>query len=363
MLLNSIELENILSFKHVKLELRPLNVLIGANASGKSNFIRALGLLRSLPRDMQAEISNGGGPAAWINRQTGGPAGVKLCDHRKIPVYSILFNEVGQSYEILEENSPAFNRTQTQVQLASKAFVGSPGSPQRSILSEIRHPGEPLIAELAKAFESIRLYREFQTGPRTTTRLGIMASADSEHLSEEGNNLALVLSELQLHGQRDQFNRWLSRFFEGFDEVLIRTRGGIAQVYIRESGVSDAFSAVSLSDGTLRLLCLLAVLLDPAPPGLVCIEEPEIGMHPDAIRMVAELLVEASSRMQLVVTTHSPALIDALTSEPESVIVCERDVDAFTEFRRLDASSLDEWLEEYSLGQLWQKGEIGGNRW
>jgi predicted ATPase len=79
--------------------------------------------------------------------------------------------------------------------------------------------------------------------------------------------------------------------------------------------------------------------------------------------MVAELLMEASSRMQLVVTTHSPALIDALTSEPESVVVCERDLDGFTEFRRLSKKDMDVWLDEYSLGDLWQKGEIGGNRW
>jgi len=86
-------------------------------------------------------------------------------------------------------------------------------------------------------------------------------------------------------------------------------------------------------------------------------------MHPDAIRMIADLLVEASSRTQLIVTTHSPALVDALSDQPESVVVCERDFDGFTEFRRLQSADLDAWLERYSLGELWQKGEIGGNRW
>lgn len=79
--------------------------------------------------------------------------------------------------------------------------------------------------------------------------------------------------------------------------------------------------------------------------------------------MVAELLVEASTRTQLIVTTHSPALVDALSSQPESVVVCERDFDGFTQLKRLKSADLDEWLERYSLGQLWQKGEIGGNRW
>jgi predicted ATPase len=86
-------------------------------------------------------------------------------------------------------------------------------------------------------------------------------------------------------------------------------------------------------------------------------------MHPDAMRLIASLLGEASARTQLVVTTHSPALVDALTDQPESVVICERDLDEATQFRRLKSSDLDEWLKRYSLGQLWQKGEIGGNRW
>ena len=120
--------------------------------------------------------------------------------------------------------------------------------------------------------------------------------------------------------------------------------------------------ATRLSDGTLRYLCLLAILLHPDPPPLIAIEEPELGLHPDIIPQLAKLLVAASERTQLVVTTHSDVLVDALTSQPESVIVCEK-VDGESQFRRLDADQLKEWLEKYTLGQLWSMGEIGGNRW
>jgi predicted ATPase len=85
--------------------------------------------------------------------------------------------------------------------------------------------------------------------------------------------------------------------------------------------------------------------------------------HPDAIQLVAEVLVEASQSTQLIVTTHSDALIDALTDKPESVLVCERDFENSTQFKRLTKDKLQEWLEHYTLGQLWRKGEIGGNRW
>ena len=111
-----------------------------------------------------------------------------------------------------------------------------------------------------------------------------------------------------------------------------------------------------------RYLCLLAILLHPDPPPLIAIEEPELGLHPDIIPQVAKLLVAASERTQLVVTTHSDVLVDALTRQPDSVIVCEK-VDGESQFRRLDADQLKDWLEKYTLGQLWSMGEIGGNRW
>ena len=242
-----------------------------------------------------------------------------------------------------------------------KTFTGLPLT--SSVLAELRHPSEVHIRELGESFESIRIYSEFHTGPGSQARFGISSAAFGGYLSEDGANLALVLSELDRHNQLHRVNEHLSQLFDRFERVSIHPRDGITQVYVHEKGMSTPISAAGLSDGTLRLLCLLAVLLDPTAPPLVCIEEPEIGLHPDAIRMIGELLVEASERMQLIVTTHSPALVDALTAKPESAIVCERDFDGFTQLRRLQKADLDEWLERYSLGELWRKGEIGGNRW
>ena len=121
-------------------------------------------------------------------------------------------------------------------------------------------------------------------------------------------------------------------------------------------------SATRLSDGTLKFLCLMAVLLDPNPGPLICIEEPETGLHPDALALVGNALREASTRTQLIVTTHSDALVDRFTDEPENVVICERDFDEGTTFRRLSREELKEWLDEYTLGELWRRGEIGGTK-
>ena len=120
--------------------------------------------------------------------------------------------------------------------------------------------------------------------------------------------------------------------------------------------------ATRLSDGTLRYLCLLAILCHPNPPPLICIEEPELGLHPDVLPTLADLLKDASDRTQLIVTTHSDVLVDALTDQPEAVIVAERGPQGTT-LTRLDADKLKPWLEKYRLGQLWTRGEIGGTRW
>ena len=138
-------------------------------------------------------------------------------------------------------------------------------------------------------------------------------------------------------------------------------KGRLVDVRLVERG-GVSISAVRLSDGTLRWLALLTILLHDAPPPLVCIEEPELGLHPDIIPPLAQLLREASQRMQLIVTTHSDALVSELTDIPETVIVCEKE-NGSTALKRLERKRLAAWLKTYSLGHLWRKGEIGGNRW
>lgn len=95
---------------------------------------------------------------------------------------------------------------------------------------------------------------------------------------------------------------------------------------------------------------------------MICLEEPELGLHPDILPTVGELLMNASTRSQLIVTTHSDVLVDKLTDRPDSVLVCEKR-DGQTHVTRPDQGQLAEWLQDYSLGELWSRGHLGGNRW
>jgi predicted ATPase len=106
----------------------------------------------------------------------------------------------------------------------------------------------------------------------------------------------------------------------------------------------------------------LTILCHPSPPPLICIEEPELGLHPDVLPTLADLMKEASQRTQLIVTTHSDILVDAMTDCPEAVWVCEKD-ESGTQMRHLTREQLEPWLEKYRLGELWTRGEIGGTRW
>ena len=157
-----------------------------------------------------------------------------------------------------------------------------------------------------------------------------------------------------------RLNELLKRFFPRFERVTTRVSGGTVQFYLHEPGFDSPIPPTRLSDGTIRFVALLATLLSPSPPPLVCIEEPELGLHPDAVALIADLLVEASARMQLIVTTHSDALVSALSNQPDAVVACERP-GAGTTLRRLDHKKLANWLGDYQLGDLWRIGELGAN--
>jgi predicted ATPase len=385
MLLRSITLKNLLSFKDSTLELRPLNVLIGANGSGKSNLIDAISLLQGAPRNLASAMERGDGVQGWINKGFLKLSSTIACelqdDDSGLPFrYTLQFGERGHALVIFNESlvltsggseSLVFDRVEHTFALgkACKPSLFPDEGEQVKLHDSLLSGGGFLdlafrpARAIAKWFSAIRIYRELNTSLPSRIRRGSTTDAINDFLVEDGSNLALVLSRLNLEAGLDEINRRLHRFSELAHELVIGVHGGVAQVYVREQGVSEPIPATRLSDGTLKFLCLLTILLHPEPPGLICIEEPEVGLHPDAIQILGEVLVEASERTQLIVTTHSEALVDALSPAPESVVICDRDFDGSTQFQRLSREKLDAWLEHYTLGDLWKKGEIGGNRW
>ena len=388
MLIQSIRLTDVLSFGPIsqELKLEPLNVLIGPNGSGKSNLIEAIGLLKAAPRDLHAPIRDGGGVGDWIWRggTTGGIAEVEVVlpyGSNRLLRYTLAFREENQRFRVnaeklrlgfLDSNAsdPYVTTHGTRARVvfmdlesdnnALRWWVEDIRSDQ-SIFSQVRGPNFPQLTYTAEQFERIRLFREWSFGRRTPARVPQKADFPNDFLAEDGTNLGLVLNRLRRDPKsKTRLLKALRGLYDGIDEYDVIIEGGTVQVFLQEGNIT--IPATRLSDGTLRYLGLLAILCHPTPPPLVCIEEPELGLHPDIIPGLAELLREASQRCQLIVTTHSDTLVDALTDTPECVVVCEKE-NGQTTMKRLDKQELAGWLERYSLGDYWMRGGLGGTRW
>ncbi len=217
----------------------------------------------------------------------------------------------------------------------------------------------PEVTWLGQQFARIQSFREWSFGRYFPLRQPQPADLPSDVLLPDSRNLGLLLNELEHTDAAAEFNSLLARFLPRFQRFSTRIQGGTVQFYLHETGLKTPVPATRLSDGTIRFMAILAVLLSPMPPPLVCIEEPELGLHPDAVTLLADVVVEASKRMQLIITTHSDALISALTDEAGSVLVCDHR--GGTVLERVDPADLEQWLGEYRLGEIWRIGQLGGN--
>ena len=382
MLLHALQLRNILSFADMPepVPLRPLNVIIGPNGSGKSNFLEAIDLLRCVPDQLVKPIREGGGVADWLWKGGSDTPHATLDAVFSNPLgkqnlrYQLSFTAVKQRFEIVgervEDDSPSGNfyyrfqdgRPVLNVTGGERSLLHENIDLERSILAQRRDPSQyPELTHLAEQMGRIQLYREWTFGRNAAPRLPQKADLPNSMLEPDGRNLGLVLNRLRrTPSVKQRLLKALQALYADIDDYDVTVEGGTVQVFFQEGRMN--IPATRLSDGTLRYLCLLAILCDPAPPSLICIEEPELGLHPDVLPTLAELLKEASERCQLIVTTHSDVLVDAMTDQPESVVVAEK-MGQGTTLERLDAMQLRPWLEKYRLGQLWTRGEIGGNRW
>lgn len=386
-ILKEIKLTNLLSFgpDTPALPLENLNILIGPNGSGKSNLLEALSLLRAAPGDMRAVVRRGGGVQEWIWK--GAPkeaamiqAVVNYGGSAPALRHIVSFHEKNQGFLLSaeriekEQKSERLGRawfyydneegnTSLQAMVARKSTLRSPAvDNDRSILAQIRDPDTyPELTHLSDAYEKFRFYREWNFGRNNVCREPQRTDMRSDRLEEDFSNLGLFLNYLRRSPKtKNEILSCLKDLYDGLTDYDMSVIGGTIQVFFTEGDYN--IPASRLSDGTLRYLCLLAILCDPTPPPLICIEEPELGLHPDILPKIADLLVQASTRTQLIVTTHSDILVDSMSERPESVVVCEKH-NGRTQMRRLQAAELKVWLEEFRLGQLWTNGQIGGTRW
>lgn len=392
MFIQSLRIDSLLSFAPgtPPIGLQPLNVVIGPNGSGKSNLIEAIELLHATPSAFASAIRDGGGVREWIWKGEGAglPASLDAQLQRgpgKGPLrYHLQFAPAGSRVEIVDEaieeaerskptakdvyfyyrfqgGHPVLNvheaggdkRTQRKLKRESLAA-------DESVLSQRKDPDlYPELSWVSTEFSRLQTFREWSFGRYSALRQPQPADLPTDFLLPDARNLGLILNQLEHGGSGPELNELLRRFLPRFHRVSTLVQAGTVQFFLHESELKGPVPATRLSDGTMRFLALIALLLSPSPPPLVCIEEPELGLHPDAVALVADLLVAASARMQLIVTTHSDTLVSALTEQLESVLVCE--YLGGTHLRRLSTDELSHWLDRYRLGDLWRMGELGGN--
>lgn len=398
--LQSIKARNVLSFgtRGIDLALRDLNVIIGANSSGKSNLISLLSLLQAAPTDITRPVSAGGGVLEWLWKGgSGSPTAeleVRIDAGRDTPwCYAMSFREESQRFALIDERiedagrgphppyyyryqggDPSFSVVMTEEDAGNglRALGAAPSRrmrreqihPNQSVLSQRRGPDQyPEITQLSEAFEGIGVYQDWDFGRGSPVRRPQSPDLPRDSLLEDASNLALVFEEIIFSGRANELRDYLQLAGDNFQSVRTRALGGSVQLFLEESGLASPTPATRLSQGALQLLCLLAVLLNPHPPEVICLEEPEKGLHPDILPKLAEMLAAASKRCQLIVTTHSEILVDCFTETPESVIVCGKE-DGESVLQRLSAEELSGWLDDYrSLSKLWSKGVLGGNRY
>lgn len=374
MFVHSIKLRNLLSFgpEGQELELKPLNVLIGPNGAGKSNLVEAVGLLKAVPGKLVEPIFEGGGMGEWVWR--GQPKAtsaevetVVAGPNGKTLRYRLVLAGDPGSFRIAEERledeasegSPVYLQADGTTAYVGPMQVGH--HDQQSVLATVKHPDHPELEHMSNQLVRIALFREWSFGRNHPVRMPQKPDLPNDFLMEDAQNLGLVLNQLMReYDAHSQLVKALRSFYEGVRDYHVDIQYGTVQTFLHEGKLP--IPATRLSDGTLRYLCLLTILCHPTPPPLICLEEPELGLHPDILPDLVGLMREASERCQLIVTTHSDVIVDALTDTPESVVVCEKH-DGSTTMKRLDAGDLAHWLKDYRLGELWSSGELGGNRW
>ncbi len=360
--LDSITIKGFKSIASIEgLELRPINVLIGANGSGKSNFIEVFSFLHAI-RDgrLQDYVARAGGAERLLH--FGSKVTQELALH-------VSFEGGKNQYRIglvptaTDQLAPRGEEVgfwaKPQFPRPFWESLGSLGSEAGISRTDLRGTGRYVRSNL----DRWRLYHFHDTSAsspmKKTTELN-----DNRYLRPDGSNLAAFLYYLRTKHEisYDLIRRTVQRVAPFFDDFLLEPQKlNPTKILLewRHKGSDAYFDASSFSDGTLRFIALTTLLLQPRDyrPSVILVDEPELGLHPSAIAMLASLMKQAAHETQVIVSTQSALLLDHF--KPEDVLVADR-VEGGTQLRRLDPAELSNWLDRYSLGQLWEKNELGG---
>ena len=344
-----------------KLALRPLNVLIGANGSGKSNLVEVFSFLHAVGDGRMREyVRRSGGAARLLHFGPGTTSGLefRVSFHEERHQYHLGL-AAGQTDELYVATEAALFRDESKdVRLHEQPL--SPANGEAGI-SDPDLTGVP--RQIREELDGWRIHHFHDTSPSAPLRR--TANLHDRHfLRADGGNLPAVLHSLrESHPASYAIIRNTVRLAVPFlQDFLLRPFGETGDAIRLQWTHRDSdlpFDGSALSDGTLRFIALATLFLQPRAlrPNLILLDEPELGLHPMAIGLLADLVRAASTDSQVILSTQSATFLDYF--EPEDLLVGER-ADGQASFRRIEAGALEVWLEDYSLGQLWEKNYLGG---
>lgn len=346
-----------------KLALGTINLVVGPNGSGKSNFIGVFSFLHAIREGhLRDYVIKAGGADRILH------FGSKVTPQLEI---QISFQGGKNQYDVVlgaTEDDQLYPRSE-EVYFWDKARY-----PDRPYLENLWAKGaEAGISDPNQSsrigryvrghLDRWRLYHFHDTSASSPMKATADVD-DNDYLRPDGSNLSAFLYFLsakhaESYGLIRRAVQRVAPFFDDFHLRPQKLNPGKIRLEWRHKGTEAYFSASSLSDGTLRFIGLATLFLQPQHlrPSVILVDEPELGLHPYAITLLASLVKQASISTQIILSTQSPLLLDHF--QPEDVLVADR-VDGGTQLTRLESARLETWLERYSLGQLWEKNELGG---
>ena len=345
-----------------KLELRPINVIIGPNGSGKSNFIGVFSFLHAVREghlNQYVRTSGGAEQLLYFGSKVTNEIRILISFRQEVNQYELtlkpttddgLYPDDEWAYYWDKRYPKPYHQSLSPRENGWEAGISDP---------DVKGTVDWVRRRLGKW----RLYHVHDTSASSPMRKTAQLN-DNAFLRPDGSNLPAFLYLLQEKHQNEysMIRRTIQRVAPFFDDFQLNPdplNEESIRLAWRHKNSDQYFGAASLSDGTLRFITLATLFLQPQNlrPSVILVDEPELGLHPAAITMLASLVKQASVQTQVILSTQSPLLLDHF--QPEDVLVADR-VDGSTQFTRLDSTKMTTWLEDYSLGQLWEKNELGG---
>ncbi|MCU0499353.1 MAG: AAA family ATPase [Anaerolineae bacterium] len=352
--LDQVHIQGFKSIRDQTIQLEDLNVLIGANGAGKSNFISMFRFLNEMvAQNLQVFVGQSGGANTFFYHGSKITPAFSLYLEFGDNVYHVVFVSSSDQRLIFKDERCAYK--------PSGNVIFARGHQETFLVEQAKDHPRRIADHVLKALKGWQVYHFHDTSATAAVkRLGDLH--DNRFLRPDASNLAAYLYFLRERHHAYYTNivdtiRLVAPFFRDFELDSNRLYESQIRLEWSEFGNPIPFDASALSDGTLRFICLAVLLMQPELPSAVIIDEPELGLHPYALVLLASLLKSAATRTQVIVSTQSVPLVNQF--DPEQVIVVDREEGASI-FKRLSSENLEDWLEDYGVGELWEKNLIGG---